>query len=220
MKTFKGLLFVGLLTVGSAFGLGACSDDTDTTTSTTTTSSSSSTGSSSSSSSTGSSSSGAAGLSCTSYCTAVMANCTGAMNTQYGSEAECMGACAMLEAGGKLGTEADMSGDTVGCRAYHAGAAATDAATHCAHAGPFGGGVCGDLCENFCTLAVATCKTQYPDNTACMADCGGYAKMPNYSYQATGDNYACRAYHLTAAAAPGGAATHCAHTAKMSSTCM
>ena len=211
MKTFKGLLFVGLLTVGSAFGLGACSDDTDTTTSTTTTSSSSSTGSSSSSS-TGSSSSGG-GLSIEGYCTAIMANCTGA-NAQYGDAAQCTAAGMMFD----MGTEGETSGDTLGCRDYHADAAKTDAALHCAHAGPFGGDACGALCDNFCKLATATCKTEYPTAAACMTDCMGYAKMPAYSYQATGDNYACRAYHLTAAVAD--AATHCPHTGKMSSVCV
>lgn len=145
-----------------------------------------------------------------------MANCTGA-TAQYGSAAECTAACTMLDTAGKLGTKGETSGDTVGCRDYHAEAAKSDAALHCAHAGPFGGDACGTLCENFCTLAVATCKTEYPDATSCMTDCMGYAKMPAYSYQATGDNFACRAYHLTAAVAD--AATHCAHTAKMSSVC-
>lgn len=216
MKTFKGLMLVGFVAVCGAFGLVACGDETGETTGGSSSSSSSSTSTSSSSTSTSSSSSGSAAVSCGDYCAAVMKNCTGA-TAQYGSEAECTAACTMLETAGKLGMPADTSGDTVGCRLYHAGAAAMDAATHCAHAGPFGGGVCGDLCENFCTLATATCKTEYPDAATCATDCMGYAKDPAYSYQATGNNYACRAYHLTAAVAD--AATHCEHTSKTSSIC-
>lgn len=154
---------------------------------------------------------------CDTYCTAVTANCTDAMHIQYGSKDVCMGACAMFESLGKLGMEGEMAGDTVGCRAYHAGVAKND--DHCFHAGPFGGDVCGKTCEVFCTLATATCKTEYPDAAACATDCGGYAAMPGYYDAATGDNFACRAYHLTAAATPGGAATHCEHTSKTSSIC-
>jgi hypothetical protein len=79
----------------------------------------------------------AAMLSCGAYCTAITAACTGA-NMQYASAMECMTMCA----GFPVGTPSDTSGNTLGCRTYHAGAAVGDPATHCSHAGPSGGGVC------------------------------------------------------------------------------
>jgi hypothetical protein len=53
---------------------------------------------------------------------------------------DCETACA----GWAEGTEGDTSGNTLACRAYHLGAASTDAATHCPHAAADGGGVCID----------------------------------------------------------------------------
>lgn len=86
---------------------------------------------------------GGGGLTCAAFCAAVAAACTGA-NVQYASENECMTACA----GWPVGTEGATSGDTLACRMYHAGVAATDpqpdnANTHCPHAGADGGGVGG-----------------------------------------------------------------------------
>ena len=46
----------------------------------------------------------------------------------------------------------DTTGNTIGCRLYHAGAAAADPVLHCPHAGPTGGNVCGSWCDNYCQL--------------------------------------------------------------------
>jgi len=77
---------------------------------------------------------------CLAYCTAVQTACTGS-NMQYTGMDMCMTACAAMTPG----TIGMTGGDTVGCRLYHAGAAAEGGAaatTHCPHAGPTGGGVC------------------------------------------------------------------------------
>jgi hypothetical protein len=80
---------------------------------------------------------------CGEYCTTVTTNCTGA-NAQYASMAECMAYCA--RARWPEGTAGDMDGNTIACRIYHGGApAASDPATHCPHAGPSGGNVCGTV---------------------------------------------------------------------------
>ena len=153
-------------------------------------------------------------LDCTTYCTRMMTNCTGA-NAMYGSMDFCMDTCDhMVE-----GMLSDMGGNTLGCRIYHAGAAAGDPATHCIHAGPGGDGACGGNCESFCQLATEICPSQYPAVPACTAQCGSYAESPDYSAATTsGNSFACRLYHLTAAASD--SATHCPHTAMVSTTCM
>jgi hypothetical protein len=76
---------------------------------------------------------------CAAYCTAVMGACTAA-NAQYPSEAMCLTACSTMT--WELGTAGATSGNSIACRTYHAGAARTNAAVHCPHAGPTGGGVC------------------------------------------------------------------------------
>lgn len=76
---------------------------------------------------------------CTAYCTAVTRACTGA-NMQYMDMAACNTAC--NAATYEVGMAGATSGNSISCRTYHAGAAMTDPATHCPHAGPTGGGVC------------------------------------------------------------------------------
>ncbi len=92
---------------------------------------------------------------CANYCALIGANCTAA-NAMYGGAAECMASCMHFPAG----TAADMSGNTLGCRIYHADAAATNASLHCRHAGPGGDGACGMNCEGFCAVALGSCAGQ------------------------------------------------------------
>jgi hypothetical protein len=153
---------------------------------------------------------------CTKYCADIKTNCTGATNVQYVSDADCMESCLTFPAG----TAGATSGNSLACRAYHVGAAAAAPATHCAHANAFGGREgeesCGDRCDNFCQLAVATCATQFPTAAACKTACTGWGLSTTtnkeYGNQAVkgGNSYNCRAYHLTAALTdPVG---HCGHT--------
>jgi hypothetical protein len=174
-------------------------------------------GSESSSSSSSSSSGGGAGGSMAmtpaeKYCTAIMANCTGA-EAQYADMKSCVNSANAFPPG----TDADMTGDTLGCRAYHAGAAQGAPAMHCVHAGPAGGGAafCGDTCQGFCDIAVATCKTEWPDKTTCMTACMALpTAVQNYNTSlASGNHVECRLYHATVAATDATSATaHCPHT--------
>ena len=76
---------------------------------------------------------------CTDYCDTYMMNCTDKNNVYEGNLDACMTACALWYPG----TNADTSGDTIGCRTYHAGAPAIgDPVKHCPHAGPSGADVC------------------------------------------------------------------------------
>lgn len=159
------------------------------------------------------------GNSCATYCTSIMANCAG-VNQQYTDTASCLGACAAFPPG----TSADKSGNTLGCRIYHAGAAATDATTHCPHAGPGGASVCGTNCEGFCAIAQRTCtgsNVQFQDAAACQTACAAFATTPAYNTaQTSGNSFACRLYHAqVAAASSANANTHCPHIPAASPVC-
>lgn len=164
-------------------------------------------------------------LDCPSYCREIQANCTGA-NAQYPDMAHCMAACASFPVATSAIT--DMSGNTLGCRIYHAGSPSTTAPeTHCAHAGPGGDlitanppGVCsgGDVCTSFCALEIKACGSldaplpgnprdptgnplfQYRNMANCMTNCAAFDKTHPYSIAAAGDSLACRLLHATSAA--------------------
>ena len=70
-------------------------------------------------------------LSCTDYCTDYLAVCSTDPNNTYADMAECETICA----GFACGASGDTEGNTLGCRIYHTGAAATAPADHCPHAG-------------------------------------------------------------------------------------
>ncbi len=157
---------------------------------------------------------------CAKYCADITMNCTAA-NAQYASPASCLGACAAFP----VGTFADMAGDTLGCRQYHTGAAAADAAAalvHCGHAGPAGSGACGAICDGFCDIATKACATEWPTMAACKTACMGWTATGGaYNTSDTNKNTTeCRMYHLSVAATDAASATmHCPHTVTSSPTC-
>lgn len=215
MTNTTGFLFVGLLSVGSLFALGACGDD-ETTTTTTTSSTAGSGGDASSSTTGGMGGSGGAGGGnadvCETYCIDIMANCIGE-NAQYTNTETCVETCKALPQDGMASAT---TGNSIQCRTYHAGSPAKmDPAMHCTHAGPGGAGACGMDCEGFCAIAIGTCNTQWPTMAACMdmaTGCPAFKDdMMKYDAKDTaGDTFDCRLYHLTVATTD--AATHCAHT--------
>ncbi len=150
---------------------------------------------------------------CGAYCDALGANCTGD-NAQYDSDAACRVACAGFD---DSGMDGDTSGDTLQCRTYHAGdPAAADPATHCAHAGVDGGGVCAPpeptRCDAYCDLALANCtggNLLYTNRAECQAACAEITALGEEG-DTSGDTLECRIYHLgdPASADP---ATHCPH---------
>lgn len=77
------------------------------------------------------------GPQCHSYCDTYFSACVGTLNS-YASEDDCMAQCAAWYPG----VHHDTTGDSVGCRTFHATAALEDAPVHCPHAGPSGGNVC------------------------------------------------------------------------------
>ncbi len=115
--------------VGALLVLGACGDTTDATTS-----DSAATTDGTTPATTDGTTCAAEATTCADFCTDAMATCVGT----YADQATCETDCAMWE----VGCSGETGGNTLGCRVYHLGAAASDAATHCPHAGPDGGGVC------------------------------------------------------------------------------
>lgn len=151
---------------------------------------------------------------CAAYCTKVQMNCTAGSgdaggHEQYTSATACNAYCTTA-AGWPAGTSADTSGNTLGCRLYHAGAAASDPSTHCPHAGPTGGNVCGTWCDNYCQLMAKNCtgSNAVYDAATCMTKCATIPTTGNVN-DTSGNSVQCRIYHLGAAAAD--PATHCQH---------
>jgi hypothetical protein len=140
-----------------------------------------------------------------------MKNCTGGdgsvdggtmdptkTNQQYTDMTNCMNTCTTFP----VGMASDTSGDTLGCRTYHAGLAAMTPVTHCPHAGPGGAGVCGDLCTSYCRIVAKYCTAAnmagpiYASNAECMSWCMATKSdiVFNIATQA-GDEQACLLYH-------------------------
>ena len=151
---------------------------------------------------------------CAAYCAKIQMNCApstdGGSNAQYAAVSDCTNQCATAAAW-PAGMTGDTSGNTIGCRLYHAGAAAADPVLHCPHAGPTGGNVCGSWCDNYCQLMAKNCTGANAVYAAsdCMTKCMTIPTTgkPN---DAAGNTIQCRLYHLSVAASDPG--THCVHT--------
>jgi hypothetical protein len=153
----------------------------------------------------GSGGSGEETPSCEKMCADVMKNCTGDQQV-YITEDVCLAVCAEFP----LGRVSDTSGNTVGCRTYHAGASKDQPEVHCPHAGPGGDGYCGENCDGYCTLALATCPDEFTDEADCQDACAAFPKHAPFSInQSTGDTIECRLYHVSVATTD--ADTHCPH---------
>jgi hypothetical protein len=160
--------------------------------------------------------------SCAAYCTTIMQNCTGA-NQQFTNIMNCRQSCKTYP----VGALADRSGDTLGCRVYHAGAAAADPNTHCPHAGPSGDGVCGAVCDGYCQLAETYCVPPfiqtaiYTDHNDCETTCGMFRSDMRFNISIqSGMEKACLVYHAQEASS--NPPDHCngdlAKTATLAST--
>lgn len=147
---------------------------------------------------------------CAEYCSIQSASCTGANAITFDNS------CATDSASWVVGDETDTGADTVYCRIYHATVAGTsdsNAATHCPHAAPDGGGVC-TVCAEYCAVQSASCTgdNAITFDSSCADDCAEY---PVGSPSDTASNSAyCRIYHATVAGtSDSNAVTHCPHAA-------
>jgi hypothetical protein len=134
---------------------------------------------------------------CATYCTAIMANCTGT-NQQYTTVDNCMNVCKAIP----VGTAADQSGNTLGCRIYHANFAKNDPVTHCPHAGPGGNGVCGADCAGYCQIALMYCTGAnqiYTSPQDCMTTCMSFPDTLRFNVNdatvQASNSQACLLYH-------------------------
>ncbi len=142
---------------------------------------------------------------CAAYCAKIQMNCTagsgdGGGNQQYPDVNTCTSYC-MTAAAWPAGMIGDTSGNTIGCRLYHAGAAAADPVLHCPHAGPTGGAVCGALCDNYCQLMAKNCTgaNAVYDAATCMAKCAMLGTQ-GHANDTTGNTVQCRITYLGLAA--------------------
>ncbi len=158
---------------------------------------------------------------CERYCRVVSVACTGD-NAVYETDEQCMAACKELDPGDVR----DDTGDTVGCRTWHAVSALYDPDTHCPHSGPTGDGHCGhdvpadedkgveaefSACRPYCRLLATACEKQFSDNwdseDACVAECDksdedfGAAADQLYTVASmeSGDTLGCRTLHAVRA---------------------
>jgi hypothetical protein len=231
---------IGLATLMGVALVAACGDDEDSSTVPTgpsgpTTTTTSTGGSGGSTTSTGGSATGGSGggqaQTCANYCNLQDANCT-VDDDQYGGPGQdwCLATCALWP----VGTPADTTGNTLGCRIYHTDTASTVGVQHCSHGGPHGGPAddahCQDMgedqCNVFCQTAMAACtgtNEQFGgDLNTCQNEClafPGFSSIDaDYSAASSNqNNFACRFYHLTAAADDPD--QHCGHIGTTSATC-
>ena len=151
---------------------------------------------------------GTSSAGCQAYCDAITTNCTSG-NLQYSDKDHCMSVCTAFP----VGAANDTSGNTLGCRTYHANLAAGTAAnatTHCPHAGPGGDGVCGKICDGYCQLAEKFCVGSakiYTNAADCQATCAATTGTARFNVSiVTGDETACLLYHVQEASID---STHC-----------
>ena len=170
---------------------------------------------------------------CTTYCTSITENCSGA-NAQFGGASpadallRCMATCARFD------PSAATVGATLGCHIHHANNAKRyfNPRLYCPFAGPAGdqvngAGECGDPCTNFCSLEIAACglngidpNGQYASLSECVIACANFDKLRLYTIDATtfpssnpsGNSLACRLYHTTIALTSGSAMLRCPFT--------
>ena len=141
---------------------------------------------------------------CADYCAVIQAACT-TSHLQYSDTDFCMASCLAFP----VGTSADRTGDTLGCRVYYARQAAMSAdlgTQHCTHAGPGGDGICGDNCSGFCDIAMMYCSAAnnakvYDTRDECLKDCGTH--LTDMKLDAgdgprtdSGNEVACQLYHV------------------------
>lgn len=151
---------------------------------------------------------------CDDYCEVVMRNCTGGV-AQFTDISTCHAVCETMP----LGDPVSPTGDTIACRTFQAAVAEDDATMACTKAGPGGDGACGGNCESFCAIADELCPSAFSDTAACMSTCGGFSSTEVYdASDIAGDTFACRLYHLTAAAT--NPDVHCAHIGAVSPVCL
>jgi hypothetical protein len=153
---------------------------------------------------------------CTTYCNRILDECTGT-NAMYRDNTQCLAACKALDPA----NETSKSGNTVNCRL-----ARLDA-KDCPGAGLLGGGECGQRCDGFCKVTIATCASQpmppFDGIGSCVEQCSKMTFDPAATEGvdqplAGADTLNCRVQHLLLAIEQ--PVPHCGHVALQSAMCM
>jgi hypothetical protein len=158
---------------------------------------------------------------CPGYCANITATCMGPLG-QFpvpDSLGLCMSSCMYYP----LNASLDTGGDSYQCRIYHlsvANQSASNAMTHCPHAGFNGGpGVCGSFCESYCDSMMGACNgsnAAFTSRAFCMQECSYYPRnmnfLPNSSATPADNSIDCRAWHSQVAVA-NSPNVHCFHAA-------
>jgi len=158
---------------------------------------------------------------CTTYCNLFLQNCNASNSgniTFYSDFQNCMDVCASFP----IGYDNETSGNSVGCRTYHAGAPAlADPAFHCPHASSHGGFVCGDYCDAYCSIGRFNCNPTngWPlegssdlwntGDSGCHTICNTIYDVGVVGNDFSGNTLACRLYHAQASYSLG--LVHCSH---------
>jgi hypothetical protein len=155
---------------------------------------------------------------CEEYCDVVEANCIEA-DQQYASRTSCLEVCDLLEPG----AEGTVTGNTVRCRLdrVRTGVLTGEPERYCFSAGPGGAGECGEDCDGYCTLMLATCPDDFNTREQCLSACASVPDLSeppdtvkfNTSFTA-GDSLQCRLFHVSAATID--PLFHCEHAAGLS----
>jgi hypothetical protein len=111
------------------------------------------------------------------------------------------------------------SGNSNNCRLYHSLVGITQNQTaHCLHGGTDGGfkdgGVCGSICEAYCTLQEKVCPTNFNSTATCLTVCANFTKTGLIG-ATDGNSIQCRLYHVGVAAdltPAAGYLAHCNHS--------
>jgi hypothetical protein len=114
------------------------------------------------------------------------------------------------------------SGNSNHCRLYHSLVGITQNQTaHCLHGGTDGGvkdgGVCGSICEAYCTLQEKVCPTNFNSTATCLSVCAGFTKTGIVG-ATDGNSVQCRLYHVAVAAdltPAAGYLAHCNHSSTL-----
>jgi len=140
--------------------------------------------------------------------------------SSYASHAACVALASAFPPQTSFSLGAETSGNTLGCRAYHAVVAKSVPNPHCYHTAPNGGdGTCGTTCDGYCSLIQYGCtgpNQQHASLAACQTACAGYTDTHFYNINniltpaPSADTLDCRYYHATAAILLN-ATYHCPH---------
>jgi len=160
------------------------------------------------------------------YCSTLEYNCGNgtSANAQFAMGQQCLATAAGYLDDATDDARNDNTGNNLGCREYHS-QAARSSTVHCEHAGPSGGGYCGNRRDAWgAILNAAPCHDPTVQmfvglvgnaTTDVVVPTGVSTATPYVPYSTSFDTLKntqiCRIYHLGVASTAGAALFHCAH---------